>query len=99
MTAGDLPLTLPADTLAAIAERAADLLEQRLGRERSPWMNRAEAATYLGVPVSRLEKRKEIPSHRDDGRVLYHRDELDAYMLAKPGDRPVTARRRRADQR
>ena len=52
----------------------------------SPWMDREAAARYLSLPVSRLEKdaskngAHKIPLHRDDGRVLYHRDELDAYV-------------------
>jgi hypothetical protein len=77
----DIALTLPADAVEQIARRAADILEERMARERSPWMTRAEAAVYLGVPVSRLEKRKDIPCHRDEGRVLYHRGELNAWML------------------
>jgi hypothetical protein len=47
----------------------------------SPWMKREAAARYLGVPVSRLEKSKAIPCHREGRRVLYHRAELDAYLL------------------
>ena len=29
--------------------------------QASPWMTRAQAAQYLGVPVSRLEKDAECP--------------------------------------
>jgi len=79
MSEPPLALTLPAEALEAIAERAAELVAGRMAREASPWMTRARAATYLGLPVSRLEKDKRIPCHRDGGRVLYHRDELDAY--------------------
>jgi hypothetical protein len=48
----------------------------------SPWMTREAAARYLSLPVSRLEKDRRIPCHRQDRRVLYHRDELDAYLRA-----------------
>jgi hypothetical protein len=83
-----LALALPPEALEAIAARAAELVLEQLGNG-SPWMSREAAARYLSLPVSRLEKdaskkgRKEIPLHRPDGRVLYHRDELDAYLSSK----------------
>ena len=77
----DLELTLPAETLEAIARRAAEIVLARTSDRSSPWLNRQEAAGYLGLPVSRLEKDRQIPCHRDRGRVLYHRDELDAHFL------------------
>jgi hypothetical protein len=49
----------------------------------SPWMDREAAARYLSLPVSRLEKDKAIPRHREGRRVLYHREELDAYLSSK----------------
>jgi hypothetical protein len=61
---------------------------ERLGNG-SPWMDRQAAARYLSLPVSRLEKdaskngAHEIPLHREGGRVLYHRQELDAYLSSK----------------
>jgi hypothetical protein len=76
-----LALTLPADVVEAIAERAAELVIERIGNG-SPWMDRAGAARYLSLPVSRLEKDRSIPCHREGRRVLYHRDELDAYLQA-----------------
>ena len=78
--AAPLALTLSPDALEAIAARAAELVVERLGREQSPWLTRAQAAVYLGLPVSRLEKDRQIPAHRDGRRILYHRDELDAYF-------------------
>jgi excisionase family DNA binding protein len=76
-----LALSLSPEALEAIADRAAELVIERLGREASPWLTRAQAATYLGLPLSRLEKDKTIPCHRDGRRVLYHRDELDRFLL------------------
>lgn len=73
----EFPVILPPEALEALALRVAELL-----RLVSPWMTRREAAAYLHLPVSRLEKDKAIPHHRDDGRVLYHREEVDAYFLA-----------------
>lgn len=75
-----LTLALGPETLEAIAVRVAELLAPT-----SPWMTRPEAAAYLNLPVSRLEKDKTVPCHRDGGRVLYHRDELDAHYLNLEG--------------
>lgn len=71
-------LELPNVFVETVAARVAELLAERDGS--SPWLTRAEAANYLRLPVSRLEKDRRIPRHKDGGRVLYHRDELDAYM-------------------
>jgi excisionase family DNA binding protein len=75
-----LSLPLPEEWLEAIAARAAELVAEQLAREASPWLTRTQAADYLGLPVSRLEKDRRIPCHRDGGRVLYHRDELDEHF-------------------
>lgn len=51
----------------------------------SPWLSAAEAAAYLACPESRIRKLTmtgEIPCHHDGRRVLYRRDELDAYVRA-----------------
>jgi hypothetical protein len=70
---------LSEEALAVIAEKAAAIVVEQL-RAQSPWMTRAQAADYLGVPASRLEKDKNVPRHRWDGRVLYNRVELDAWL-------------------
>jgi hypothetical protein len=72
-------LTVPDDVVEAIAARAAELVLAQIGNG-SPWMDREAAARYLSLPVSRLEKDKAIPCHREGRRVLYNRDELDAYV-------------------
>jgi hypothetical protein len=71
-------LELPDELLEAIAARPAELVAERPAA--SPWMTRRAAAEYLGVPTSRLEKDRTVPCRRWDGRVLYHRDELDAWL-------------------
>ena len=76
----ELTLALPDNVVETIVQRAAALVMQRLERESSPWLTRAQAASYLSLPVSRLEKDRAIPCHRDGRRVLYHRDELDAHF-------------------
>jgi hypothetical protein len=80
----DVSLPLPDDWLAAIAAAVSDRLADRAAEaDSSPWMTRPQAAEYLSMPLSRLEKDKTVPSHRWDGRVLYHRDELDAFVLSQ----------------
>jgi hypothetical protein len=76
-----LAFNLPPEAVEAIAARAAELVVERLKRESSPWLTRARAAAYLSLPVSRLEKDRTIPCHREGRRVLYHRAELDAFLL------------------
>jgi hypothetical protein len=65
----------------SIVEAVRDRLTSELSRS-SPWMTRVQAAEYLGVPVSRLEKDKRVPCHRWEVRVMYHRGELDEYLLS-----------------
>jgi excisionase family DNA binding protein len=72
---------LAPDVVAAIEQLVEELVLEQLGNG-SPWLDREAAARYLSLPVSRLEKDRKIPSHRDGRRVLYHRDELDAYLRA-----------------
>jgi hypothetical protein len=72
---------VPDEVVEAIAARAAELVTETLTPHASPWMTRTEAAEYLRVPVSRLEKDKTVPCRRWDGRVLYHRAELDAWLV------------------
>jgi hypothetical protein len=78
-TSPGVALTLPPDAIEAIAEIAARLVIDRIGAEPSPWLTRAEAADYLRVSISRLEKDRTVPVHRWDGRVLYNRTELDEW--------------------
>lgn len=51
-------LPLPAEWLDALASRVADVLAERLALEsgRSPWLTRAAAADYLGIPSARLDE-------------------------------------------
>ena len=49
-----LTLNLSSNALELIAKRCAEIVLDRLGRQLgSPWMTRAEAAEYLGWPLSR----------------------------------------------
>jgi hypothetical protein len=81
-TACQVGIRLPHELIEAIAVRAAEIVLATGHSYESPWMTRREAAEYLHLPVSRLEKDRTIPHHRDNGRVLYHRGELDAHFLS-----------------
>jgi hypothetical protein len=81
-----IAITLSGESLDAIVEAVRERLLMELG-SASPWLTRAQAAEYLGVPVSRLEKDRRVPSHRWEGRVMYHRAELDEYVLRLPSIR------------
>jgi excisionase family DNA binding protein len=73
-----LAFTVPPELIEVIARRAAELVAERL--EPTPWMTRRQAAEYLALPLSHLEKDRAIPRHHSGGRVLYHRAELDGFM-------------------
>jgi excisionase family DNA binding protein len=77
-------LSVPDDFVEAIAAAVAAKLDGRMaGAAVSPWLNASGAADYLGCSVSRirtLTMTGDLPHHRDGGRPLYHRDELDAYV-------------------
>lgn len=78
-----IPLALPPDALDAIAEHVADLLAARADESRSPWLTARQAADYIAAPLSRVRKltmSDDLPHHRDGRRVLYHRQELDAFI-------------------
>lgn len=85
------------DALALpVAERVCELLAERLEglwgrldehRERSPWLNVAEAAEYLRCKPKRiydLVSQRRLPCHRDGARSLFQRAELDAYVAGTP---------------
>jgi excisionase family DNA binding protein len=68
--------------LDALAELLAERVQARLG-VGSPWLRAPEAAAYLACPESRIRKltmTRELPAHRDGRRVLYRREDLDAFI-------------------
>jgi hypothetical protein len=60
--------------------RAAALAVEQLKEQGSPWLTRTEAATYCRLSLSRMEKDRTIPHRKLEGRVIYHRGELDAWL-------------------
>lgn len=79
----ELALPLPESWLDTLTEAVSERLRGEITTGSSPWMTRKDAAEYLHVPVSRLEKDRTVPVHHWDGRVLYNRNELDEFLLAR----------------
>jgi excisionase family DNA binding protein len=87
----ELSLTLPADVVDAIAERAAELVLERVQRDTvaSPWLPVCDAAAYLGVSERTLERalaRGRLRSSMVGRRRLLHRDDLDAFVRRAAGE-------------
>lgn len=82
-----IDLHLDAASVEALADAVARRLEQRLSDgigASSPWMTAAQVAAYIGAPISRIRQLtmgNAIPLHRDGRRVLFHRDEIDRWLL------------------
>ena len=83
-----LSLDLPSELLDALAARLADRIAAHAVDAvsgYSPWMTVAEAAEYLRWPRERLYKLTAagaIPHRKHDGRLLFHRDEVDEWLEA-----------------
>jgi excisionase family DNA binding protein len=85
------PLTV--EIPAAVVDAIADAVIARLPpnftsnqgvKAGSPWLNVDQAAQYIGdAPSSRvydLTQQRKLTPHRDGRRLLFHRDDLDAYL-------------------
>ncbi len=82
----DLSLRLPDEVIEAIAERVAEILRERQdGNNRSPYLSGASAAAeYLGWPTERVYKHLvSLPHFRHGRRLMFRRDELDAWVEAR----------------
>lgn len=86
-------IPLPAALVEAIAQRAAELLAERLPTAAEPdgYLDVDGAAEFLACPKSRiysLVSSRRIPHHRDGSRLLFDRSELRAYVEAGGARRP-----------
>jgi excisionase family DNA binding protein len=81
-----LSVELPDDVLEQIAERAAAIVAKRQQPATTPWLSTRAAAEYLCCTPDRVHDlvslRKLVP-RRDGRRLLFKRDDLDAYL--EPG--------------
>jgi excisionase family DNA binding protein len=82
---------LLATPVGQLLELFADLVAVRLSPSHgtngtpatSPWLSAASAADYLDWPKQRLYKLTAdgaIPHYKQDGRLLFHRQELDRWL-------------------
>ena len=78
---GDLVFTFPPELVEQIAERVADILEQRQRpQSERRWLTIPEAAEYIGACPQRvydLRSSGRLSRHGDGGRALVDRRELD----------------------
>jgi hypothetical protein len=78
---------VPDELLDSLALRVADLIAERATpqEQSSPWLNTKSAAAYLDWTEDALRaavKRGQLVPHRTPaGRLLFRREELDAYAL------------------
>lgn len=71
------------DFVGALAEALAPLIAERLRPEPARWLTARQAAAHLNAPLSRVRKLTStgaLPVHREGGRVLYRREELDEFI-------------------
>lgn len=86
-----LALAVPPEFVEAVAQRAAELLAERLEQRPAPYLDVSAAATYLVAPRSRiyaLVSAGRIPHRRDGSRLLFRAAELDEWLDAGGGCRP-----------
>jgi excisionase family DNA binding protein len=71
-----------------------ELVEAKVGEQLrlfvppppEPWMTTAQAARYLGLTEVGLRARAQrgtVPAHKDEGRWLFNRQELDAALMRR----------------
>jgi excisionase family DNA binding protein len=82
-------ITVPAELVEAVAQRAAELVLAELAevsapaREESPFLTIPEAATYLRCKrqhVDDLLSQRHLTRYKDGGRTLVLRAEIDARL-------------------
>jgi hypothetical protein len=84
MSSAEAAALLLDDLVSLLLERLGPLIATATPPEQfSPWMNIKTAAAYLDTTEQALRgrvKREEIPVHRRDGRLYFHRGELDEWV-------------------
>ena len=79
---GSLSLGVPVELIEAVAQRTADLLEERLPHRPEPYLNVEQAAEYLAASTDRIYdlRRQGLPHFKDGTRLLFKREDLDAWL-------------------
>jgi excisionase family DNA binding protein len=78
----------PPAFIEAVAERAVELMAERIPAEPEPWIGVKEACAHLACSpdrIYRLNSARRIPSHKEGNRVLFRRSELDEWAAGWPG--------------
>ena len=80
---------------ANVARQIAEIIIECIRSEKalaSPWMDETQAAAYLGFKPRGLQGYRRKGGgpkwYMPGGLIRYHRDDLDAYMLAAPKTEP-----------
>lgn len=83
-------IELPSAVIESVVSEVTKLVLQRLAEAeagasegRSPWMTVDQACRYLGWPKARIYKLTSagaIPCRKHEGRLLFHRVELDSWL-------------------
>ena len=79
----NVQVTLPAETISALAALLARHLPASEPRDPSPFLTVAEAAVYLRASRQRvydLLSSRRLPKYRDGARVLIRRADLDDHL-------------------
>jgi excisionase family DNA binding protein len=77
-----VPVELNEATIAEIVERVAATMRATTA-DASPWMNINQAADYLSWPKDRIYKLTSagaIPHRKHGNRIMFRREELDAWL-------------------
>jgi excisionase family DNA binding protein len=80
---GHMQAILDIQGLEGALVRLAERLEALEAGDQSPWLTVEGAAAYLSTSPDGIRaavKRQQIPSHRVNGRRLFDRAELDAWV-------------------
>lgn len=88
---GALSLALPPELVEVVAERAAEIVAERLAPLTEPWVGVDQAAEHLACPKSRiyaLVSAQRIPHEKDGSRLLFRRSDLDEWLEQGGGTRP-----------
>jgi excisionase family DNA binding protein len=89
MTASRAPeITATLGLFAGLEEQIRALVREEVNElreelQRSPGMNLKETAAYLRMGEDRIYKAtaaRKIPHRKQEGRLLFHRDEVDAWL-------------------
>jgi excisionase family DNA binding protein len=82
-----LALLVPPQVADALAQQVADIVIARLG-DRPEYLSTEEVAAYLGWPKKRIDNlcaQSRIPFHKDGGRRVFVRQEINGWINDLPG--------------